>query len=275
MNAIDRRGDLLGKLTEGISRLTDSTEWQRHLDCQSRFHHYSFGNVVLIAAQCPGASRVAGFHTWKKLERTVRKGEKAVWILAPMVAARDKSADPGDDRVIRGFKFVPVFDVSQTGGAALPAVCHALTGEEPAESLHRLTEAAGAIGYSVVEADLPDGVHGDCAFGLRRIRLESRNSSAQRLKTLAHEIAHAFLHAEQPDRPRAELEAESAAYVICRRMGLDTGAYSFGYVATWAGGGPEAVSAIKTSCANIQQAAQFMLGHLGLEEDGPLSVAAA
>ena len=87
----------------------------------------------------------------------------------------------------------------------------------------------------------------------------------QQIKTLAHELAHALLHRDQSDRRLAELEAESTAYVVCRGLGVDTGQYSFGYVATWAGGGEEAVAGLKASGANIQRAAATLLGFLGFD----------
>ena len=93
--------ELIAQLTEGIIALTSSEEWQRYLEIQSRFHHYSFGNVLLIAAQCRKATRVAGFNTWRKLHRFVRKGEKAIWVLAPMIYKNNE--DGQTDRVIRGF----------------------------------------------------------------------------------------------------------------------------------------------------------------------------
>ena len=99
-----------------------------------------------------------------------------------------------------------------------------------------------------------DGTNGDCT-SKRRIRVEARNAPAQRVKTLAHELAHALLHERVEDRALAELEAESTAYVVGRAIGMDTGDYSFGYVATWAGGGEQAIVGIKASCDRIQKAA--------------------
>jgi hypothetical protein len=161
---------------------------------------------------------------------------------------------------------VPVFDVSQTEGEELPAVCEKLTGGAPPDCIYRLTDAAKSIGYSVEYTILPEGLNGDCAFDLRRIRVEARNSPAQRAKTLTHEIAHALLHEDRTDRRLAELEAESTAYVVCRNLGLDTGRYSFGYVASWAGGGDLALAGIKASGAHIQAAARTILTHLGIGE---------
>jgi antirestriction protein ArdC len=274
MSPIDRRSELLVQLSEGISSLTNSDEWLRHLDCQSRFHQYSFSNVVLIAAQFPAAIRVAGFHSWKKLGRSVRKGERAIWILAPMVARKTEGERSEHDRVVRGFKYVPVFDLSQTEGVALPVICNKLTGDGPGACFGRLVEAAGSIDYSVESTRLAEGVNGDCTFSLRRIRIEVRNSPAQQVKTLAHEITHALLHHGQPDHRLAELEAESTAYVVCRHLGLDTSSYSFGYVATWAGGGEQAVAGIKASCARIQETAAVILALLGTDREEVVSEAA-
>ena len=79
------------------------------------------------------------------------------------------------------------------------------------------------------------------------------------MKTLAHEIAHALLHEKFDSRALAELEAESTAYVVCQALGIDSGDYSFGYVATWAGGGDQAIAGIKASCERIQKSAATIL----------------
>jgi antirestriction protein ArdC len=261
MKSTDNHAELLTRLTQGIAELTRSDRWRRHLDCQARFHRYSFGNVVLIAAQRPDASRVAGFNAWRHLGRSVKKGEKAIWILAPLVTR--KATEPDDEaetrRPVRGFKYVPVFDLSQTEGEELVAACNKLEEDEPTACFGRLADVARSFGYSVEVTHLRGGTNGDCAFDLRRIRVEAGNAPAQRVKTLAHEIAHALLHEDSHDRPLAELEAESTAYVVCQRLGVDSGAYSFGYVAVWAGGGEEAIAGIRASCGRIQHASARIL----------------
>jgi antirestriction protein ArdC len=253
------RPDLVEKLTDGIANLTTTDEWQRFLDYQSRFHNYSFGNVLLIAAQRHEATRVAGFRAWQKMNRFVRKGEKAIFILAPMVYKNTEASEGDDERVIRGFKWVPVFDVAQTDGEELPAICNRLAGDDPAGFFAQLVAVAESIGYTVEDAELPGSTNGDCSFALHRIRVEVSNSPAQRVKTLAHEIAHAILHEDFKDRRLAELEAESTAYIVCASLGFNSENYSFGYVATWAGGGDEAIAGIKASCDRIQKTAATML----------------
>ena len=109
--------------------------------------------------------------------------------------------------------------------------------------------------------DEAGGVNGDCTHDLHRIRVEATKSPAQRVKTLAHELAHAFLHGEAHDRALGELEAESTAYVALSSLGIVSSDYSFGYVTTWAGGGDAAIAGVTASCQRIQKAASSILGH--------------
>jgi antirestriction protein ArdC len=258
---------MLDRLDAGIAALTRSTEWDRYLAFQSRFHHYSPSNVLLIAAQCPHATQVAGYATWRRIGRHVRQGEQAIWILAPMLVRRLAKDDHGSasdhavetEPALSGFRAVPVFDLSQTDGAAPPELCRVLDGDAPEGLFPRLVEVAEHLGYRVQLDDLPGTANGECHFEQRLLRIEQRNGGAQRVKSLAHELAHAMLHEEEKDRPRAELEAESVAYVTCQALGFDSGAYSFGYVASWAGGGAAATVAIKSSCRRIQHAADTIL----------------
>jgi len=188
------RADLLVRLTEGVSRLTSSERWREWLEVQSRFHRYSFHNTLLILAQRPEATRVAGYRAWRTLDRFVRRGELGIRILAPMVAKVDDDADTGDPssgggvRVLRGFRPVTVFDLSQTDGRPLPEICTRLAGEDGPGVFERLVTVAGGLGFSVAAStDLPEGVNGDCSHGRRRIRILATNPPAQRVKTLAHD----------------------------------------------------------------------------------------
>lgn len=264
MAETDRKSEALKRLESGIARLTTSDAWQDWLAVQSRFHRYSFYNTLLILTQRPEATRVAGFHTWRELGRHVLKGAHGIWILAPMTRrVRDDDNDDSEPvRIISGFKPVTVFDVAQTDGEDLPEVCTRLEGEDEHGVFSRLAAVADSIGYRVEDAEIAGGTNGDCAFDLRRIRVEVRNTPAQRVKTLAHELAHAILHEGFSDRGLAELEAESTAFVVCSALGVSSDQYSFGYVAGWAGGGDQALAAIKASGERIHQAADAILTRL-------------
>jgi antirestriction protein ArdC len=191
--------------------------------------------------------------------RAVRKGERAIWILAPLVARDEVAADGDSAPAVRGFRRVAVFDLAQTDGAPLPSPCERLKGEVSGEQYPRLVAVAHRIGFLVDDAPLPEGTNGECHFAERRLRIRTGNSEVQRVKTLAHELGHAVLHEFEVDRAKAELEAESIAYVVCRSLGIDSGTYSFGYVATWAGGGDAAITAIRGSCDRIASTAHMIL----------------
>lgn len=259
MTEKNRRSELIAQLAEGIANLASSEKWQHYLNFQSRFHRYSFGNVLLIASQNHEATQVAGFNTWRKLNRSVRKGEKSIWILAPMVYKNTINEEAVEERTIRGFKFVPVFDVAQTVGDELPSICQRLGGEDPNGHYAKLVTVAQSAGFRVEDHEFASSTNGDCCHSEHRIRVERSNAPAQRVKTLAHELAHALLHESFDNRAIAELEAESTAYVVCHSLGLDSSDYSFGYVATWAGGGEKAIAVIKASCDRIQKSASTIL----------------
>src|SRR6266568_4330827 len=110
------------RLDAGVAELlADGSAWRHWLDVQARMHRYSFNNVVLIMSQCPEASLIFGFRDWSKYGRSVRKGERAIWILAPFTGKRDEQ-DAGGNETTRKFTYfrpVPVFDVLQTEGDAL------------------------------------------------------------------------------------------------------------------------------------------------------------
>ena len=148
-----RKDDVLDRLTSGIAQLTSSDAWGAWLSVQTRFRRYSFSNTVLILVQRPTASRVAGFHTWRRLGRAVRRGEHAIWILAPVTW---RVASPDDEetrepslRVVAAFRPVPVFDVAQTAGDELPEVCMRLAGDDPLDAYGGLLHVARSLGFAV------------------------------------------------------------------------------------------------------------------------------
>jgi len=267
MPTTNRKDEVMSELLAGISQLTSSDRWQDWLSIQSKFHHYSFGNTLLIQLQCHEATRVAGFQAWRKLGRNVRKGEKAIWILAPVTrkVGDDDEIEPGTDpkaRALVAFKPAAVFDIGQTDGEELPEVVTRLQGNDPCGAYGLLRDVAHAIGYTVEEESLPGSTNGDCTFDLKRIRVEARNDEVQQVKTLAHELAHAMLHEGFKDRALAELEAESIAFIVCDALGVNSGDYTFGYVAIWAGGGDEAIAGIRAAGSRIQRTADDIIGRL-------------
>ncbi len=230
---------LLARLGECARLLTTSAGWQRWLTVASRFHRYSLNNQLLILAQRPDATRVAGYRTWQGLGRQVKRGERAIAIFAPTTrrVPREDSDEP--KRVVVGFRVARVFDVTQTEGEPLPELALPEVGVPNDSLLGRLIDLAGAAGHPVrlVEATGP-GVRGWFTPATGRISLVSTYSRASQTRTLLHELAHSRdpLLA-QHDRAESELVAESSAYIIgTGHFGLDMDDASALYVATWSGG---------------------------------------
>jgi hypothetical protein len=227
-----------------------------------RFHSYSFQNQILILNQHPDATWVAGYRAWLRLGRQVRQGERAIRILAPCLVARERvEGEEPPPPVLLGFRVAHVFDLAQTTGAELPQPVRTLTGPGPAEQLGRLAQHALDLEFDVQFTALRSTRNGDCSHVLRRIRVSSELPPAHQLKTLAHELAHAVLHGPefQGSRSLAELEAESVAYVVCQELGVESRDYSFGYLATWSGGGPEAARLVTAAGGRILRAASSIL----------------
>lgn len=261
MTRADRLSEAHDRLVAAIEAMTGGEEWQRLLTVARRFHAYSVRNLLLIAIQRPDATQVAGFRTWQGLGRQVRRGEKGIAILAPCTYSRPDGSAAGDDagpapasghveseesgsrpQVLRGFKVVHVFDVSQTDGEPLPeAPVSVLAGEAPARLAERLATLIRAEGFTFTLGPLPpghDGANGLTDHDRRAVYVRDDLPEAQRAKTTAHELAHVLMHGTSP-RPRrsvVEVEAESVAFLVCGSAGLPSDAYSFGYVATWAQG---------------------------------------
>lgn len=276
------------KLEAGVSELFEGGRFADYLRTMSRFHRYSFGNILLIAMQFPGASQVAGFHDWKKkFERNVKKGEKGIKILAPCSfrgtvewpkldpvtrqPIMDADGNPVMERKPAGpsrFTVVTVFDVSQTEGKELPTIVSDLTG--PVKQYEHIIGALGKLSpVPIVFEDIPSPTaKGYFSNAEGRIVVRPGMSEAQTLKTMIHEVAHAKLHAEpveaalspdanKKDRHTKEVEAESVAYVVCQHFGVDTSDYTFGYVAGWSKG--KELAELKASLDTIRATAAELI----------------
>jgi antirestriction protein ArdC len=227
---------LLRQIEDGIAAARSSDQFQAYLRAAARFHTYSLGNVLLIALQKPKATRVAGFHTWLKLGRHVRKGEHGIRILAPCVVrpAADQEKDASKTPSPIFYKAVSVFDISQTEGEELPSPVRLLEGDD-AGLFAVLAAVAEAEGLSLQRDAQAVGANGYYAAAERRIWVSPEVTPLMSAKTLAHELAHHFAqHALNGDcREEAETIAEAAAFIVLNHFGFDSGGYSFGYLASW------------------------------------------
>jgi hypothetical protein len=223
--------DHLGTLLDG----GQSDQLTALLKTMARFHRYSFHNVCLIASQRPDATRVAGFHAWRSLSRFVRKGEKGIVILAPIVVRR-AIADgmDGDEKHVAGFRAAYVFDIAQTDGEPLPEGAQA--SGDPGEHLNALKAAVIHAGITLEYADdLGDALGMSCGG---KIQVRTGLPPAEELVVLAHEWAHELLH-RSADRPASrdtrELEAEAVAFVVGEAIGLHVGDAARDYIHLYRG----------------------------------------
>ncbi|MDP9370029.1 MAG: ArdC-like ssDNA-binding domain-containing protein, partial [Chloroflexota bacterium] len=195
------------------------------LDFFARFHHYSANNCLLIRSQRPDASRVAGLKRWNALGYTVRKGERAIWVLAPVTKKIDEARTGEPREVVVAFQPAPVFDAAQLNeiqDKPLPSLFKPLP-DDAEDLFQRVRERIEGERIIVAEHHLPGGVQGVSLGGtiLLRPGLDSRN----RLFTLLHEYAHEIAHHGEAQRakPREvrEFEAESVAFVVAATLGFD------------------------------------------------------
>lgn len=216
-----------------------SDGWRRAMEWAAKFEYrYSFRNCILIAMQCPEATLVAGYRKWQEQGRQVKKGEKAIWILAPMTFKRE-TEDGDEERCIGGFRGVGVFDVSQTEGDDLPfdELTPAIEGDDENGIAAAAEKAIAERGFAIEEVDDLGRANGRTSFTDRVVQFSADLSAAHRAKTALHELAHIVCghEAGEIERSQAELEAESVAYVVASRLGLEAETFSAAYLASWGG----------------------------------------
>ena len=282
------KAQLVAQAEQQILKLTDSDRFKQYLNTLAKFHHYSARNIDLIYAQNPQATQVAGFKQWQTaFNRTVNKGAKSIRIAAPIIKkltpAEQKHLDTTDERAIVGYRYLPVFDVAQTSGepvlSAKDFVKENLADHQNVTSLYNAFKDYLNQQTDLKVSEVPlatlNGAKGYFQPSTNEIVIGGDEpDNALKLKTLYHEYAHSQLHGLKSafkDRPRAyqETQAEAVAYVAMQNIGVDTGNYSLGYVATWA----KDKAVIHSALSEIQQVSNKVIElsdgltkQLGLQE---------
>jgi len=269
------------QITEQVEALRDSDTWEQFLNFAQNFHNYSLNNLLLILGQNRDASAVAGFRKWQELNRQVRKGEKALKIFGygekKMTADEEAEAEAHNlpikrnakgDAVKIYFPLLSVFDIAQTDlidpeAGDLSTLAQPLTGEDTEGIAAAVRHYITAKGWTVEAEHITTGANGyTTTDGSKKIAIHDQLAPAQTAKTMIHEAAHAIMHegitkAEYIEhRGIKETEAESVAYIVAGTLGLDTSAYSVGYVAQWSEGDTEL---IKGTAARVLKAAHQII----------------
>ena len=271
-------------IEQGVKDVYSSDNFRKYLSCCSKFHSYSLNNTLLILAQKPDATLVAGYNAWQRnFNRHVDKGERGLIILAPVTSKitqlmdkadedgnpiLDENGDPiKEERVINQLRFTTttVFDISQTSGEPLPSLIHNLTGSSDEilafiDSVKNICTIPIDYHSPSKDAVLAGGAKGYYSIAEDRIVLNVELEDMQIAKTLIHEYSHSILHKKtDKDSDQREIEAESLAFVLCDHFGIDTSDYSFGYIASYAA---QDEAKLKTILSNIQSTAHEMIDKL-------------
>jgi len=247
MNRKERTIELrksIKQYAEELATLTDKAKFsetlQTYFDFVGKFHKYSWNNRILIYSQCPNASHVTGFNTWKKeFERSVKKGQTAIWIFAPRFYKIEeevmKQNEEGvwkltiDETEHIYFVPVPVFDISQTDGKPVPRIDY---GTNTNDHKDLLIKFEGMLSNENIKLEYKP--MNDLDFGYNRkgiITLNSNKSTDDNLRTGFHEYAHNGLHWNEDrgkyTKKQKETEAEATTFIVCRFLGIETKAYNY------------------------------------------------
>lgn len=257
------------QLDQQVSAIQDSDTFRQYLTAQAKFHNYSWGNVLLILAQRPDASRVAGYRAWQSMDRFVKQGEKSIGILAPL-KRKITDEDTGEETFgVYGFRRVSVFSYEQTDGKPLPEVpVPVLDSDAGGELYGRLEGVARAEGLTVQRGHehfrVREHMMGFYEPQNKLIALRNDIFQLQATKTLGHELGHHFA-AHKVSGAESETEAEGVAFVVLAHYGLDSGERSFPYVAQWA----KDKNTMRAALGSIQRVSQVIIGKLEGETQAP------
>ena len=241
--------EALERIEAAISQITTSEKWEEYLKWQAKFPNYSANNIWWLKDQAEAMGKtigaVAGYRKWEELGYQAQKGEKSFSVLAPITIKIDPDQDiEGKKYKVVGFKTAPVFDISQTKPIegkpqiANTSFAQRLEKDAPEKLKQSVMAEIEKSGYKVNFLDAKGwspSKNGETIPNEKTVSIRAGMSQAQEVKTLVHELAHIkFEHTSS--HTNSEVEAESTAYVVMSHFRIDSGDYSFGYVASWSNG---------------------------------------
>jgi len=277
-----RTNDVRKVARQAFDRLVEAVEAGKserlveYLKAMGKFYRYSVGNTILIGFQKPDATHVAGYHTWQKLGRYVKKDEKGIAIMAPIVW-RSRSVDTNDEKedgqereeeIAVAFKTAYVFDVSQTDGKPLPDF--ARVDGDPGVYAERLKEYVSSRRIKLEYSEALGPAEGVSCGGVIRVR--KGLSDAEEFSVLVHELAHEMVHKNRDRMPKdkkvRETEAEAVAFVVCHGVGLETNGASSDYIQLYDGDRKTLLESLE----RIQRTAAEILGAITGEVESTIEM---
>jgi antirestriction protein ArdC len=272
---------LHASIAEQVEKLRNSEQWERFLTFARSFHHYSFGNMLLILSQHPTATKVCGFRQWQSKERQVQRGQKGIRIIGysqKKIIETDDENEETEHRVPR-FPILSVFDIDQTdlmeGCTDDSTPARRLTGTDDLGIVDAVTSHLVSIGWTLERRAIGGVMNGYADPESHTVMIAEGVSPEQASKTAIHELAHilaghtADLQEYSAHRGLMETEAESIAYVVAGVCGLDTSQYSIGYIANWSDGD---TAMIKNTAEHVLSTSRTIIDLLTPEQE--LKVAA-
>jgi len=200
-------------LRDGVAEVFKSNTWSRYQAFNDAMPQFEQSDIIRIVGMMPNATRMGPESFWNRFGRQVIEGSCSIVV-------------DGEEQ----------YDIAQTVGESIPLPVELLKGKAPQGSFTMLANVARERGFRVLSSKtaMPDGVHGETHHFSRKVIINANNTPKHKIKTLAHELGHVYLHLGEYNRTKAEIEAESVAHLVCEALGIDTMPYSAGYLATWA-----------------------------------------
>ena len=191
--------------------------FQAYLDVQARFDLYSVSNAILIAAQCPEATKLADFDSWKANGVYVRRGADAITILEP---GKEYQRDDGSVGV--SYNVRKVFDISQTRAAQRPAPT---TVRDERLLLKALMNDAPC--RFAISNELPEGVNVAYHPQEHTVYVRQGLDAPTIFRGLAQELARAHMDRDGITCESPDFTAYSVSYMLCKRNGVSVEGFSF------------------------------------------------
>lgn len=249
------------KIVKNIQNIIDTGEYENFLKFGKNFRGYSFNNLVLIYSQFPDATMVAGKAKWLKLKRELCKDAKKIFIVAPIPRKYDKKVKKMQDGEkiesvetieYNYYRYVYVYDISQTKGEPIPLSCQNLNSSDMAYFYEKLKQFSKV---PVIEKRLDGALHGYYSSKNNEISIKNTLSIDDKVATLLHEIAHSLYDDfdYKQNKNLSEIFVESIAYIVADNFGLDTSLCSFNYIAQYTSGDTKDILTLGSKiqkCAN-------------------------
>ncbi len=240
------------KIVKNIQNIIDNGEYEKFLKFGKNFRGYSFNNLVLIYSQFPDATMVAGKSKWLKLKRELQDNAQKIFIVAPIPRKYDKKVKKMQDGEqiesvetieYNTYRYVYVYDISQTTGEPIPLACQNLNSNDMAYFYEKLRHFSKV---PVIEKEINGSAYGYYSSKNNQIVIKNTLSIDDRVATLLHEIAHSLYDDfdYKTNKDLSEIFVESIAYIVADHFGLDTSLCSFNYIAGYTNGDTKDILAL-------------------------------